>query len=115
MSSASTTLTRWPTACSTSTLGYRNRARAADQAPRLAVPDLRAGRPHLAGSLGPAAAALHELPARPRLRPRRDTDGADCGARGDPEDGDLERLLPLLLRFARMGVPRAGRPNLVLV
>src|SRR5262249_5082067 len=92
-----------------------SRARAADQAPRFAVPDLRVRRPDLALPLRPAAAALHELPDRARLRPRRDTDRPDGSARRAAEARHLERLLPLLLRYERFGPPRKGGPDLVLV
>src|SRR6185437_14136769 len=81
----------------------------------VAVRDLRARRRGLADSRGAAAAALHELPPRARLRPRRDPDGADGGARGAAAARDLERLFPLLLRLDRSGSPGARRADLVLV
>src|SRR5438067_3548687 len=86
-------------------------ASAADQAPAFPVPDLRARRPHLPRPLGAAAAALHELPARPRLRTRRDADGAQRGARRRSPARDLERLLPLLLRLGRIGASRPRRAD----
>ena len=64
---------------------------------------------------GAPAAALHELPHAERLRQGRDARRADARARHRAPRGDLERVLPLLLRLAGPGRPRSRRPHLVLV
>ena len=49
------------------------------------------------------------------LREDRDDRRADDGARDRAADGDLERLLPLLLRHEGRGAPDARRPHVLLV
>src|SRR5436190_546063 len=114
MSSRSTTPTGSPTACSTSTLASSDAGRAG-QAAREAHGRLRRRRADLADPRRPPPAALHQLPRPDRLREDRDGRRLHDRARDRPPHGDLERLLPLLLRLAGRGAPHPRRPDELLV
>ena len=60
---------------------------------------------------GPPAAALHALPTPRGYGQIESSSAADGGARDRAADGDLERVLPLLLRLEGRGAPDARRPH----
>ena len=88
---------------------------AASQAARQAHGRVRRGRADLADPRRPSPPALYELPRPARLREDRDRRRIHDGARDPPPHGDLERVLPLLLRHEGRGPADARRPYELLV
>ena len=113
-SSACTTSSGSPTACSRSTLASSHAGNTAEAA-RGPVRDLRPRRDRLPPHRRLPAPDLHALPRPDRPRRRRRRRRAHGGARDDPPRRDLERLLPLHLRLARPRAPPHGAADVVLV